>query len=248
MSRAAEAKRSYITRRAASSARTLRIGALALAALVACGAGSAAAATPETLIVSSPLLSAGLAHTSSAGGGSKKGHHGKHAGKHAGHAGKRHRRLTVDGNAPKLTRKGITLTWSPLHGVSKYVVREVIKHGKKSHVEAYYVVKGTHVSTHDHAGKTVAFRVRASVKGAKWSAKVLIHYPAVKKPRPTTSGTSGSAGPSVPVAAVTLPTGDPIAGQKLYVDPNSDAVQAVQQATAAGQSANAALLEKIAEQ
>jgi endoglucanase len=244
--------RSQITRRAQSRARSLRAGTVALAVVLACGAGSAAAAdaaTPPTLLINSPLLSAGLAHTTGvAGGGSKKGRHGRRGKGH--HAARKHRRrAAVSRNTPKLSRKGMTLSWSALPGVSTYVVREVVKHGKKKHFDAYYVVKGTHVATHDHAGLTVAFRVRASVKGAKWSAKVLVHYPAVKKPRPTTSGTSGQAAPSVAVpAAPAAPTGDPIAGQKLYVDPNSDAVQAVQQAQAAGQSANAALLEKIADQ
>jgi endoglucanase len=222
--------------------RTVRGSALALAVVVVCGAGSASvaeAATPPTLLINSPLLSAGLAHTRIVGR-SKKGHHGHH------HAGKGHRREAVARHAPKVTRKGMTLSWPALHGVSSYVVREVIKHGKKR-VAAYYVVKGTHVATHDHAGLTVAFRVKASVPGAQWSAKVLIHYPSVKKPRPTTSGTSGQAAPSVP-APVVSPSGDPIAGQKLYVDPNSDAVQAMNQATAAGQSANAALLAKIADE
>jgi len=49
-------------------------------------------------------------------------------------------------------------------------------------------------------------------------------------------------------APAPAPTRDPIAGQKLYVDPNSDAAAAVKQAAAAGQSANAALLNKIASQ
>jgi len=242
MRKAAAASRSHVARRALFSVRSLRVGALALAVLLVCGAGSAAiadAAAPPALLVSSPLLSAGLAQTSNKG-------HGHHAGKrHHKHAGKRHH--GVDRRAPKLSRKGMTLTWSALHGVSTYVIREVVKHGKKKHIDVYYVVKGTHVDTHDHAGRTVAFRVRAKVKGAHWSTKVLIRYPALKKPHPTTSGTSGQATPSVAVPVVT-PSGDPIAGQKLYVDPNSDAVQAMQQATAAGQTANAALLNKIAGQ
>jgi len=244
--KAAAVCRSYVARRALFSARSLRVGALALAVLLVSGAGSAAiadAAGPPALLVSSPLLSAGLVQSSNKG-------HGHHAGKrHHKHAGKRHH--GVDRRAPKLSRKGMTLTWSALHGVSTYVIREVVKHGKKKkHIDVYYVVKGTHVDTHDHAGRTVAFRVRASVKGAHWSAKVLIRYPALKKkPRPTTSGTSGQAAPSVAVPApAPAPTGDPIAGQKLYVDPNSDAAAAVKQAAAAGQSANAALLNKIASQ
>ncbi|MGD0981656.1 MAG: glycoside hydrolase family 6 protein [Solirubrobacteraceae bacterium] len=242
--RAAAGSRSHVERRALSGGRRLRLGALALSVVLVCGAGSAAiadAAAPPALLVSSPLLSAGLVEHSSTG-------HGHNGGKrHHKHAGKRHRHQGVDRRAPKLTQKGMTLTWSALRGVSAYVVREVVTHGKKKQIAVYYVVKGTQVDTHDHAGRTVAFRVRARVKGAHWSAKVLIHYPAVKKPRPTTSGTSGQAAPSVPVP-VAAPSGDPIAGQKLYVDPNSDAVQAMNQATAAGQTANAALLAKIADQ
>jgi endoglucanase len=249
--RAAASSRSYIVGHAGSRVRILRTGALTLAVLLACGASSAAvadAAAPRALLFSSPLLSGGLSSLAPVGlartsviAGSKQGHHGHHA-------GKRHHREAVEHNAPKLSRAGMKLSWSALPGVSSYVVREVIRHGKKKHFDAYYLVKGTHVDTHDHAGLTVSFRVRASAKGAQWSAKVSIRYPAVKKPRPTTSGSSGQAAPSVPVPAPVVPSGDPIAGQKLYVDPNSDAVQAVQQATAAGQTANAALLNKIAEQ
>lgn len=215
--------------------RNLRLSMLPLAAaLLAAGAGAAAtsaeAATP-VLPPGTHLLTAGVAHKGTAARRSTR---------------RVHLRATL--RAPALKRKGGTLSWSPVRGISTYVLLEVVVHGKKHHDVSASLVKGTKVEPPAHAGKTVVYRVRARLKGAKWSHRVLVRYPRDKR-RPATSGSSGQTTTIAPVAPAVVPvSSDPLAGQTFYVDPNSDAVGAEKQAAAAGQSANAALLAKIASQ
>jgi endoglucanase len=210
------------------------LGVLGLVALLAGSvalAASAEAAPQPVLLGSSHLLAA-----------------------HAARAKRKHRRSTDLGHRagvrkpPDLRRDGTTLVWSPLHGIKTYVLLEVVVRGKKHHHTSVSIVKGTRAHPRAHAGQTVDYRLRARTAGAKWSHNVLIRYAAVKAKRPSTSGSTGSAGPPPPPPAAAPVSSDPIAGHTLYVDPDSDSAAAEHQAAAAGQSANAALLAKIASQ
>jgi endoglucanase len=228
--------------------RTVRLGVLGLVALLAGSlalAASAEAAPQPVLLDSSHPLVEHAVHA-------KREHKPSTDLPQHRPSTDQHRRSTDLGHRdavrkpPNLRRDGTTLVWSPLHGIKTYVLLEVVVRGKKHHHTSVAIVKGTRVHPRAHAGQTVEYRLRARIAGSEWSHNVLIRYAAVK-PKPSTSGSTGSAGPPPPPAATPV-SSDPIVGHTLYVDPDSDAAAAEQQAAAAGQSANAALLAKIASQ
>ena len=222
--------------------RTVRLGVLGLVALLAGSlalAASAEAAPQPVLLDSSHPLVEHAVHA-------KREHKPSTDLPQHRPSTDQHRRSTDLGHRdavrkpPNLRRDGTTLVWSPLHGIKTYVLLEVVVRGKKHHHTSVAIVKGTRVHPRAHAGQTVEYRLRARIAGSEWSHNVLIRYAAVK-PKPSTSGSTGSAGPPPPPAATPV-SSDPIVGHTLYVDPDSDAAAAEQQAAAAGQSANAALL------
>ena len=155
--------------------------------------------------------------------------------------------------AIRLRRHGAELEWRRLHGVSVYVLRESVRRKVGRARIRMVVVRGTHLRPRIGSGHIVSFRVRARAKGAKWSRRVRIRYLARRRPPPAAkvapSVVTPPAAPApAPAPVVTPASTDPIAGQQLYVDPNSDAVQAETALASSGQTANAALIAKIASQ
>lgn len=94
-------------------------------------------------------------------------------------------------NAPKLSVKGQTLTWTKVADVTNYLL---VTHtpGK---TDVYTVVRGTTATPAAAPGKALTFNVRTSIQGSKWSATASIAYPdadAARKAAPvmTVDGTT----------------------------------------------------------
>lgn len=74
--------------------------------------------------------------------------------------------------APALTSSGGTLRWRALPGVRSYVVA-----AGEQHRTVLRVVKGTRLAPAPRPGRTVAYRVRARERRARWSRTVKIAWP-----------------------------------------------------------------------
>lgn len=90
--------------------------------------------------------------------------------------------------APALTVSGTTLSWSPVAGVTTYVL--VTKVPGQS--ERYSQVSGTSYAPPAVPGNTVRYSLRTAVEGSAWSPEVSISYPAALAPKATEEAASSS--------------------------------------------------------
>jgi hypothetical protein len=89
--------------------------------------------------------------------------------------------------APVISVSGETITWSPIGGVSTYILASTAP-GKATQ---YSVVSGDSIAPAAVPGQTVQFSIRTAVNGSAWSAEVSIAFP--------TAGSTGS-GTEAPVS------------------------------------------------
>ncbi len=76
--------------------------------------------------------------------------------------------------APAVTVSGTSLSWSPITGVSTYILQSTVS-GQPAQ---YSEVSGTSTTPSAVAGASVHYSVRTAVDGSAWSPEVTITYPA----------------------------------------------------------------------
>jgi hypothetical protein len=83
-------------------------------------------------------------------------------------------------SAPTISVSGETLEWTPVAGVSTYVLAT----RRAGAAETFTSVSGTSLTPPAVSGATVHYSVRTAVDGGAWSSEVAITYPASAPPTP----------------------------------------------------------------
>ncbi|HEY1451356.1 MAG TPA: hypothetical protein VGF47_10410 [Solirubrobacteraceae bacterium] len=83
--------------------------------------------------------------------------------------------------APAVTVSGTSLSWSPIAGVSTYILQSTVS-GQPAQ---YSEVSGTSTTPSAVPGTTVHYSVRTAVDGSAWSPEVALTYPATPAESPS---------------------------------------------------------------
>jgi hypothetical protein len=92
--------------------------------------------------------------------------------------------------APAVAVAGTSLSWSPITGVSTYILQSTVS-GQPAQ---YSEVSGTSTTPTAAPGATVHYSVRTAVDGSAWSPEVAITYPAAPAESPSTTPPTPSSG------------------------------------------------------
>jgi hypothetical protein len=105
--------------------------------------------------------------------------------------------------APAIAVSGQTLHWTPVDGVSTYVLVASVP----GHVPGYSEVSGTSVTPPAVPGVKVGYSVRTAIEGSAWSQEASINFPAVAPPPPPVTAPAGGGGEPNANMIVALDTG-----------------------------------------